>query len=428
MLKIKSISADSIGAALGLRPGDVITALNGAPARDILDYNFHYPGEQLSVAVETAAGETVEFLIEKEYDEDLGVELDFVPRGCANNCLFCFIDQQPPALRKTLYIKDDDYRLSFLAGNYITLTNLSEQDYQRIIAERLSPLYISVHATDPAVRGQLLGQKRPRPIMAGLHRLAAGGVSFHCQIVLCPGLNDGPVLAGSLRDLCGLGPSLLSLAVVPVGLTKFRERLPLLTPVGPETAISVLALIDSYQERSLAAQGRRLVYAADEFYLAAGRPTPAAPYYEGYPQLENGVGMIRKTLDAAAELSNAPPQSLPPLRMALVTGKAAQETMAAVANSAAKVLPGSKIDVIAVANEFLGPNITVAGLLAGADIKRALAPRAHEWDIVVIPESAVRAGCFIDDWTQARLAQVLDKTVAVAAEPQDLITIAGGMR
>ena len=236
MLKITEVNPGSIGADLGLVPGDIILSINQQPVRDILDYYFHLAGEELSVRIKTAEGELWDFEIEKEYEEDLGLEFQIRARQCVNECVFCFIDQQPPNLRSTLYIKDDDYRLSFLHGNYITLTNLKPQDFQRITGERISPLYISVHAADPEVRARMLGRPEPLDVIAAMKDLSNFGIHFHGQIVICPGYNDGTVFTESLEKLAGLGDSLLSLAVVPVGLTKHRQNLTPLKPVDKATA------------------------------------------------------------------------------------------------------------------------------------------------------------------------------------------------
>ncbi|MDD4658345.1 MAG: DUF512 domain-containing protein [Eubacteriales bacterium] len=425
MLKIKNVKPGSIGHELGLRPGDKIVSLNGVKARDIIDYFFHSTGEEVTVGVRTVAGRLIDFEIEKDYEEDLGLELDIPARQCRNKCLFCFIDQQPPGLRRTLYIKDDDYRLSFLEGNYITLTNLHEGDRERVIKEKLSPLYISVHATDPQIRGRLLGHKGPCDILGDLTSLVQAGIAFHCQIVLCPGINDGQVLEQTLKDMAALGDSLLSLAVVPVGLTKYRKHLTHLAGVDSNSARQTIEIVDRFQSQLLQSQGRRIVYAADEFYVKAGLPVPAEEYYEDFAQLENGVGMIRKTLMQAEELRHMPLKHIRPQRLLLVTGQAAKTTMESVSAIIAEVLPGLEIQVIAVENVFLGPEITVAGLLAGADICSAAEAVTEEWDALVVPETAVRAGCFIDDWTQEKLARCLDKTVHIADDLFDIIKLTG---
>lgn len=425
MLKIKSVKPGSIGHQLRLKPGDEIISLNGSDARDIVDYFFHTTGEELTLRVKSAAGKLIVFEIEKGYDEDIGLEIEINPRRCQNKCVFCFIDQQPPDLRRTLYIKDDDYRLSFLEGNYITLTNLREEDITRIIQEKLSPLYVSVHSTDSNIRGQLLGRKQSSDILGILRRFAAAGIDFHSQIVLCPGFNDGDELEKTIADLTALGGSLLSLAVVPVGLTKYREDLTPLVAVDRECARRTIEIIDSFQAKLLGQGGRRVVYGADEFYVKAGLPVPGDEYYEDYPQLENGVGMIRKTLLQAEDLHNLPQQPIPPFKLLLITGIAARETMEGVSKIFMALRPGLEIQVVAVENSFLGPEITVAGLLAGADIFRAVSSVPGTWDALAVPEVAVRAGCFLDDWTREKLALAVDKAVYIAEDLMDIITLSG---
>lgn len=422
MLMIKRVEPGSIGAEIGLNPGDCILTLNGHNARDILDYYFHVTGEEVTLKVRTAQGQLVECDIEKEYDEDLGLELAHTPKQCRNKCVFCFIDQQPPRLRKTLYIKDDDYRLSFLHGNYISLTNLSRQDVQRIANEGISPLYISVHATDPAVRASLLGCAQGSNIMELLRELSGAGISFHGQVVLCPGYNDGAVLEQTLEDLATLQDALLSLAVVPVGLTKHRDNLTPLRPVDAQIAQGVIDTISEYQKTFLRRVQRRVVYAADEFFVKAGQSVPEAEYYEDFAQLENGIGLIRRTLIQAEELQQMEAVPSKPNRTLMVTGYAAAPTLQMVAAELMRVFPDTSVDVLAVENEFLGPQITVAGLLAGADILAAV-QGAGEFDLLLVPEVSVRAGCFLDDFNVADLAQTLDKPVQVAADVLDIVTI-----
>lgn len=424
MLKIKNVEPGSIGAELGLNPGDCIIDLNGQPARDILDYYFHIPGETVTVRVKTGHGQLLDFEIEKEYDEDLGLEIEQRVRQCRNKCVFCFIDQQPPCLRKTLYIKDDDYRLSFLYGNYISLTNLNGGDIQRIVQEKLSPLYISVHSTDPTVRAKLLGIHGGPDVMELLRIFSRAGLGFHCQIVLCPGYNDGVELVKTLTDLASLRDSMLSLAVVPVGLTKYRENLPPLRPVDREIARGVIETIADFQSRMQRSMQRRGIYAADEFFLRAGLPIPGAEYYEDFAQLENGIGLIRKSLMQAEELINMEVIRTTPRRGLIVTGTAAAPTLKTIASLIMTVLPDSTIEVLAVENKFLGRQITVAGLLSGADIQAAT-QTAGEFDIFLVPEVSVRAGCFLDDYTLEDLARVLDKPVRAAADVFDIIEILG---
>ncbi|HOB34145.1 MAG: DUF512 domain-containing protein [Firmicutes bacterium] len=422
MLKIKSVVPGGIGAELGLVPGDIILSFNEKPARDILDYCFHATDEKLCIRVKKNR-EIIDYEIEKDYQDDLGLEFELRPRQCRNKCIFCFVDQMPPHLRRTLYIKDDDYRLSFLHGNYITLTNLDNRDIQRIIDERLSPLYISVHASNPRVRARLLGKNSSIDIMELLNRFARAKIAFHGQIVLCPGYNDGPVLQQTLTDLAELGDSVLSLAVVPVGLTRHRNHLTPLAPVTREIAREVIAVIAGYQQKFLKELGRRTVYAADEFFIVAEQPVPGPEYYEDFAQLENGIGLIRKALMQAESLRALPPRRTKPGKVLLVTGLAARDTLDTAVPDLQRVLPDLTFSVLAVENHLLGPQITVAGLLAGADILAALRRTDADWDILVVPETAVRAGCFIDDCTTADLARELDKPVCAAADFLDLTEI-----
>ena len=422
MLKIKSVEPDGIGAALEFVPGDIIISFNGCQARDLIDYYFHMAGEDVSVRLKTADG-LVEFEIDKDYEEDLGLQFEISARQCGNKCVFCFIDQQPQGMRKTLYIKDDDYRLSFLHGNYITLTNLNTRDFQRIIDEGISPLYISIHATDPIARARLLGRKGQFDVMSILNKLKSGGIDFHGQIVLCPDYNDGPILARSLEDLAALEQSLLSLAVVPVGLTRHRDNLAPVQPVNPEVAQETIRLIDGYQTRFLKLYGRRVVFAADEFYIRAELPVPAKDYYEDYAQLENGIGLIRQMLDQSRELETQKPQPTAEIKVLLITGQAAESTLTVVSKGVEILFPGLSIVVTAVENRFLGEQITVAGLLAGADILETAARTRADWDIMMVPGVSVRAGCFIDDYTIDQLAKALDKPVYAPEDLTDLVNI-----
>lgn len=422
MLKIKRVEPGSIGAEIGLNSGDWVLELNGQKARDILDYYYYVAGEEVTLRAKTASGHLVDYDIEKDYDEDLGLEFEILARQCRNKCVFCFIDQQPARLRKTLYIKDDDYRLSFLHGNYISLTNLSRQDIQRIVQDKLSPLYISVHATDPVVRGRLLGRPQGPIVMELLEEFSRAGISFHGQVVLCPGYNDGAILEQTLKDLATLQDALLSLAVVPVGLTKHRDNLTPLRPVDSQVAAEVIEIIHEYQNIFLQSLQRRVVYAADEFFITAGQSVPATEYYEDFAQLENGIGLIRRTLTQVGALRQMPAMVGKPHRVLIVTGCAAAPTLQTVAAELMRVFPDSSVDVLAVENKFLGAQITVAGLLAGADILEAV-QGAGEYDLLLIPEVSVRAGCFLDDYRVDDLAQSLDKTVQVAADVLDIVNI-----
>src|SRR5690554_1343148 len=424
MLKIKTIESGGIGEELGLTSGDIIISLNQCSARDVLDYFYHMAGEEVTVRVKTSQGNLVEYSIEKDYDEDLGLEFEIKARRCRNKCVFCFIDQQPPKMRSTLYIKDDDYRLSFLHGNYITLTNLAQRDIERITREKISPLYISIHSTDPHVRAELSGGQ-VFDLKGTLIRLRDAGIEFHGQIVLCPGYNDGTNLANTLKDLSQLGSALLSLAVVPVGLTRYREKLTPLRPVDKVVGQEVIELTAEFQQRFLKEQGRRTVFAADEFFVKAELPAPPTEYYEDFSQLENGIGLIRQALNQAAEVAQGSTTASTPKRGLLLTGKAAVGTMSIVAQSWARVFPNLTLTVRSVENQFLGKQITVAGLLAGADILDFAETFNEDWDFLLVPGVAVRAGCFIDDYSTQQLSQKLDKPVYA---PENILELAEKIR
>jgi putative radical SAM enzyme (TIGR03279 family) len=422
VLKIKSVEPDGIGSELGFVPGDIIIAINGCQARDLIDYYFHMAGEEVALRLKTAQG-LVEIEIEKDYEEDLGLEFELRARQCRNKCVFCFIDQQPRGMRKTLYIKDDDYRLSFLHGNYITLTNLNPKDILRITTEGISPLYVSVHTTDPVARARLLGREGQFDVLSILRNLKSNSIDFHGQIVLCPGYNDSEILARTLEDLSALGESLLSLAVVPVGLTRHRKKLATVRAVDREVATDTIRLIDTYQARFLKLYGRRVVFAADEFYIKAQLPIPSQDYYEDYAQLENGIGLIRRMLVQADELAVQRPLVSAKKKVLLMTSMAARPTLELVSKDIEAVFPNFSIEVQAVENRFLGAQITVAGLLAGADIYETAARFDPDWDIMLVPGVAVRAGCFIDDYTLEQLATAFSRPVFAPEDLEELVTI-----
>lgn len=421
MLIINAVDPEGTGAKLGLVPGDAVLAVNGRLIRDIVDYYFQIAEEYVEVTIAKETGSQVVLAIPKAYEDSLGLGFDITPRACANKCLFCFVDQQPPGLRKSLYIKDDDYRFSFLYGNYVTLTNLRKNELERIATERLSPLYVSVHATDPRVRGKLLGRKGGSDILSLMKHLSRRGVDFHCQVVLCPGFNDGVVLEKTIADLSGLGENLLSLAVVPVGLTRHRQGLHLLRPVDKELARQAIGVVDRFQAKLLAAISRRTVYAADELFLRAELPVPGAEYYEQYSQLENGVGMIRRSLEQLEHMSELEPIAVRPRRVALVTGHAARRVLERVAAVVEQKLPGLDLLIAAVDNTFFGSEVTVAGLLTGRDVVHALTKLEHPWQAAVLPEACVRAGQFIDGLSLEQVERKVGRPLLVADDPRDLV-------
>lgn len=421
---ISGVAAGSIAAELGLAPGDALVAVNGAPVKDIIDLSFALADEYVELLVARAGGGEELFAVEKDYDEDLGLQFESAVfdkvRPCANACVFCFVDQMPPGLRDSLYIKDDDYRLSFLYGNFITLTNLGSRDLARIRRLHLSPLYVSVHATDGDVRKAMLGNPRAGGIMKQLRDLTDSGIDLHTQVVLCPGLNDGAVLERTVADLYALAPAVLSLAVVPVGLTRHRAGRAPLRGFTPAEADAVIDAIAAWQERCRAETGSTFVYLADEFYLAAGRPIPDYEHYDEFPQLENGVGIVRSFLREWADTAIPGTGHAAPLRLDVVCGVSAAAILAPLL--AGLALPGLSVRIVSVTNAFFGPDVTVTGLLTGGDILAALQAAGPDRDGVIIPGVALRKGenIFLDGRGPDDLAAALGVPVRAAHFAADL--------
>jgi putative radical SAM enzyme (TIGR03279 family) len=391
---------------LGLQTGDAIVSINGEAIHDIIDFQFFVADETLRLVLRKQDGRTKRLTVSKEPDDNLGLDLSPLHiRRCRNKCVFCFVDQMPPGCRKSLYIKDDDFRASFLYGNYITLGALSEADWIRIFKQRLSPLYISVHATEPDLRAFVLNNKKSPDIMSSLKRLAAGGIRMHTQIVLSPGINDGPHLIRTITDLAGLFPAVSSIAVVPVGLTAFRKGLFPLRPFTKREACSVIEDIKRLGSRYKKRFGTRLVFASDEFYIKAGKPVPRASYYEDFPQKENGVGMVAEFL---SEVSHAKlPAKLDLVRATLVTGVSFGNILKTIVERLNKI-EGVTLKQATVKNRFFGSTVTVAGLLTGSDLLHALRCK-RLGDMVLIPESALKEDedVFLDGMSLDQLKGIL---------------------
>ena len=417
---ILRVAEGSLAEELGLAAGDRIVAVNGQKLRDIIDLSFAMAEEEIELLVERASGERELLAFDKDYDEELGAE--FVSavfdgiRRCGNRCRFCFVDQMPPHLRDSLYVKDDDYRLSFLYGNFITMTNMGPEDFRRIAQYHLSPLFVSVHTTSPELRAGLLGTPRAAEITEQLDRLAEAGVDYHAQVVLCPGLNDGAELDRTIGDLMARRPRALSLAIVPVGLTRFREGCYPLKPFDRAGAAQVVDRVSRWQDRSRAESGENFVYLADEFYLAAGLPIPEAKAYDGFPQLDNGVGLVRSFIDdwrtAAADHPSGGYDS--PLFVDVVCGMSVTPVFRALLEALA--VPGLSVRLLPVENRFFGPSVTVSGLLTGADILASLAPSGARGRAVVLPRCALRTGedIFLDDMTLASFTEKCGREVRTA--------------
>jgi putative radical SAM enzyme (TIGR03279 family) len=414
---IAAVRPRTPAAAAGLAAGDRILTVNGHPLRDAIDFQFHAGDERLELSVERDGVSGVRRLVRR--GADLGLELTAPRPGdiatCANKCVFCFIHQLPKGMRRSLYVKDDDYRLSFLHGNYITLSDLDESSFERILEQRLSPLYISVHATDPELRWTLLGRPRhSAEILPRLERLAKAGIRMHAQIVLCPDLNDGAHLERTVFELAPLHPHVATTAIVPVGLTRHRERLPALRSLTADEARALVATAERWQRRWLADLGSRFVFLADEIYLLADRALPPAAAYEGFPIAEDGIGLVRRFEDGFARAAGR--------HRARSKGRAAVTVVSGelFAPRLASLLSGAGLDraaarVAAVRNDFFGSAIGVAGLLTGRDIQRDLAARPDLGRAVLVPAVAVRDGdgVFLDDATPADLARDLGVPVKV---------------
>lgn len=401
--KITEIDKKSPAARAKIRPGETLLAINGHTIRDVLDYKFYAYDARLTLELDTR---TVR--IRKREGEDLGLNFETYlmdrKKRCANRCIFCFIDQLPPGMRETLYFKDDDARMSFLMGNYISLTNLSEQDVERIIRMRLAPINISVQVTDPETRRRMLGNPRAGECMAIMKRFAAAELTLNCQLVICPGVNDGALLRRSLEELVALAPAVNSISVVPVGITRYREGLCPLTPVNREKAGEIIDLVEEFGARCIEQHGARIVFCGDELYIKAQRPIPDAAFYEEFAQLENGVGMMalqqQEFMDALAEQDPAAP--IPDFTIA--TGTSAAPFIRNLVDALAKRCNNSfRYNVIAVKNRFFGETVNVAGLVTGRDLIDALRGNITGARLF-IPEVMLRheTNVFLDDVTLAQ--------------------------
>jgi putative radical SAM enzyme (TIGR03279 family) len=420
MLEILTVESGSIAEELGIQAGDSLIAVNGEPVNDLVDYLIEEPKEALHITMARASGESWSLDIEHDADEPLGLGLPHPePKQCGNNCIFCFVHQLPRGMRRTLYVKDEDYRFSFLYGAYVTLTNLAEEDLQRILKKRLSPLYVSVHAADHILRQKLLGNPA-QDVMPILQQLVEGGVEVHTQVVVCPQINDGEHLAQTCRELVALAPGVKSLAVVPVGLTGHRQRLPELRPHTRQEALELVEWVEATQAELFEKLGTRFIFAADELYLKAEKEFPALSVYEDLSQIENGVGLIPQFRSQADEVFDiAVPMDLPSISM--VTGVSAADDIKAFARKLTDKC-GLDLRVHVIENDFFNGHVTVTGLLTGRDLLAQLAEQ-DLGDILMIPDVMLREGeeVFLDDVSIDELVERFDKQVeVVAADPWGL--------
>jgi putative radical SAM enzyme (TIGR03279 family) len=453
---VAAVAEGSIAERKEVRPGDQMVSINGHALRDVIDYRFYGAEEELEIIIERDGQRRV-FHVERSYDEDLGIEFTAPTfdgiRRCNSQCTFCFIAGMPKGMRPSLYVRDDDYRYSFLFGNFVTLTNLIEGDWQRLAEQRLSPLYVSVHATDLALRRRILGNPAAPDVMGQLQRLGELGVQLHTQVVLMPGLNDGPALAQTVADLAALYPTVQSIAIVPVGLTRYHRCH--LRPYRSDEAGPILDRVSAWQREYRKQHGLNLVYASDEWYLLAGHEVPSADEYDGFPQLENGVGLTRvflydweetrskvqgSTLNLSLPPDHSPAASgvdcsphrakssygIKVRKIALVCGTLIAPVLEEVAAEFSQ-LTGLTVEVIPVVNEFFGPTVTVSGLLTGQDVITALQQRTLEGrdlgDVLFLPRTMFDAAgeVTLDDMTPLEIGARLGTRMEIAGAMGELV-------
>lgn len=417
-LSINHITEGSNAEKLGLKKGDVISAINNEPVKDIIDYMFHSSGSSLSMDI-IRGDKKLSFNVPKKDISNLDIELkSFKTKSCNNNCIFCFVNQLPKGMRKSLYLKDDDYRMSFLYGNYVTLTNLTKKDKERIVSQRLGPMYISVHTTNNELRRKMLGNKKAPDILEDIKFFTSNKIRIHAQIVLCPGFNDGDELLNTIRDLSKFYPYMLSISVVPVGLTKYRKKLA--TPVEADGAKKVIEEVKKLQARFSKRHGDTLVYIADELYIDAGMPFPALNNYGDLPQLENGVGMVPLFLNSAKKAKL--PKKVEPRNIATFTGKSFMPYLSEF-KKRLDTIEGLNLEVFEVENRHFGPSVTVAGLLTGKDILKTLVGKTRA-DCLFVPDVTLRDGTtvFLDNVKIKDIEETLGIQVKVIeSTPQGLI-------
>lgn len=418
---ISAIHQGSLAEELELVPGDKIISINEQELTDIIDLSFALADEEIEMLIEHENGEQEIIAFEKDMDEELGAEFESAVFGkirqCANNCYFCFVDQVAPNMRDSLYIKDDDYRLSFLYGNFVTMTNMGPRDLERIHRLHLSPLYISVHTTNPKLRGEMLRTKRGELIMEQLAKLNEADVEYHTQVVLCPGLNDGAELDRTIQDIISMQPCAKTLGVVPVGLTKFRENCYPLKTFDAQGAKKVIEQVRHWQEKMRKQTGKNFIYLSDEFYLLAGEPLPKAEEYDGFPQLDNGIGLTRNFIEQWKETKINPNNYQKLLNLDIICGKSAGKVIKNLVDELN--IDNLNANVLALENEFFGHEVTVTGLLTGQDIIKNLKQNKANRDGIIIPSCALREGedIFLDDYTLEDIKKAFpDEEVKVASD------------
>jgi putative radical SAM enzyme (TIGR03279 family) len=431
---ITGVESGSLAEKKQIRPGDTLLCINGHEIEDVLDYRFYIAERSVEAQILSCGKETTVSFKKEEYD-DLGLDFETYlmdeKRSCRNNCIFCFIDQLPGKMRETLYFKDDDARLSFLMGNYVTLTNMTERDVSRITEMHISPVNISVHTTNPELRVKMMRNKDAGRSLGIIPRLAGAGIKINCQLVLCPGINDGAELERTLLELSAYYPSVENIAAVPVGLTKFREGLFKIKPYGVREALSVVRIIEGFGDTFIKSHGTRLAFAADEFYLKAGLPIHGAEFYEDMNQLENGVGLIallQSEFESALRTCGVKKLGSP-RSVSIATGVAAEPFINKLAFSAQNSIAGLSCRVYPIVNDFFGHLINVSGLVTGADLARQLAGRELDNELL-IPSVMLKSGsdAFLDDMTVGEIEKQLKiKVTPVANDGFELLCAMTGL-
>ena len=428
-VKICGIEPHSIAARAGIRAGEELISINSHEISDVLDFRFYETENRLVLQLKEEDGSEREVLVRKTKYASLGMEFESYlmdkQRHCRNRCMFCFIDQLPEGMRESLYFKDDDDRLSFLFGNYITLTNLTQHEVDRIIEMHISPINVSVHTTNPELRCKMMGNRFAGEALNFLYQLAERGAQLNCQLVLCPGVNDGEELSRSLRDLEKLAPAVESIAVVPVGLTKFREKLPHIEPYTAESAAAVIDTVEAFATQCVEKHGVRLAYAADEFYLKAGRELPDDDSYDGYPQLDNGIGGVTllRTQFMAELAEISADKNRPERTVSIATGTSAAPILRELLDELEKKCNNITCHVYAIENDFFGHQINVAGLVAGGDLIRQLTGKELGEELL-IPSVMLRneQDVFLDDVSREDVVQALGVPLSVVGEDgEDLL-------
>ena len=413
--RIAGVFPGSLAARSGIRSGETLISINRTPVLDLVDYQFLTARPSLEMLLEDENGAQRTVHIHKRTEDALGLTLESslmsCPKTCANHCMFCFIEQMPPGMRPSLYVRDDDWRLSLMAGNFVTLTNLPKAEMDRMIERKASPIYVSVQTTNGELRKKMLSHVHADRIMEHLKRFADNGMSFHCQVVLCPEINDGPELDRTLTDLASLAPHALTVALVPVGLTRYREHLYPLRPYTKEEALTVVRQAEAFQKEMLERHGTRFVFPSDEFYQIAGLPIPEADTYEDFPQFENGVGLLARLRDEfreAYQLSrrfDPDGKEIVPRRVVMATGTSVAPFMQTLLDECP--IPGVQIAIHPIVNRVFGETVTVSGLITGQDLVAQL--KGVEADEILITESMLREGedIFLDDMTLQEAQEAL---------------------